>query len=144
MSSNTPWMPNEENAQDVYAFLLSLEGGAGEGLRRSIPLTMPRDIVDLPAGRSADGRGVYDRACKACHGEAHSGSARIRAGLPILPEETVDKHAYLNSRDATRLVFIEKTRHGGFFGYGGSMPPFALEVLPNSDLAALLAFLGLY
>jgi thiosulfate dehydrogenase len=40
-------------------------------------------------------------------------------------------------------VFVEKTRHGGFLGYGGTMPPFSLNVLSDEDLADLLTFLRL-
>jgi thiosulfate dehydrogenase len=42
-----------------------------------------------------------------------------------------------------QLVVIEKVRHGQFFGVGGSMPPYSQEALPDTDLGALLAFLGL-
>ena len=43
-----------------------------------------------------------------------------------------------------RKAFIEKIRHGGFLGYGGTMPPFSQAVLSDADLGALLAFLKLY
>ena len=36
------------------------------------------------------------------------------------------------------FVFLEKTRHGGFLGYGGDMPPFSEEVLPDSVLADIV------
>jgi thiosulfate dehydrogenase len=39
-------------------------------------------------------------------------------------------------------VFIEKVRHGGFLGYGGDMPPYSLEVLPDATVSDLLEALG--
>ena len=144
MSSNTPWTPQEENAKSIYAYLLSLESRASSAQRASIPFTMVRDAADVPASGAAAGEAIYNRACKTCHGTVHQGVGRLRQGLPVLPEETVERHRYLNSRDATRLAFIQKTRHGGFLGYGGTMPPFSLEVMSDADLGSLLAFLGLY
>lgn len=144
MASSTPWKADDENAVSIYAYLRSLEPKASEADRNPIPFTIVKEVADLPAGPVARGESVFARACKGCHGSAHRGDGRLKTSLPILPEETIEAHAYLGSRDATRLVFIEKTRHGGFLGYGGLMPPFSKEVLSDADLGALLAFLGLY
>jgi thiosulfate dehydrogenase len=68
---------------------------------------------------------------------------RFVEGAAVLPNDTVRDHAYLKSRAATRLVFIQKVRNGTFLGYGGIMPPFSKEVMSDADLSALLGFLEL-
>jgi mono/diheme cytochrome c family protein len=40
-----------------------------------------------------------------------------------------------------RLVVYQKTRHGSFLGYGGTMPPFSTESLSDADLASLMTYL---
>lgn len=144
MASSTPWTDKDESAIAIYAYLRSLEPLATAALKGPIPFSVVQDVSDVPAGAPAAGEGIFNRACRNCHGSAHRGDGRLKASLPVLPEESVEAHQYLGSRDATRLVFIEKTRHGGFLGYGGLMPPFSKEVLSDKDLGALLAFLGLY
>jgi thiosulfate dehydrogenase len=63
--------------------------------------------------------------------------------VPILPDDTLAAHAPpAYSPRTQRLVFIEKTRHGGFLNYGGEMPPFSLETLPDTDLSDILEALG--
>ena len=144
MASSAPWTDKDENAIAIYAYLRSLEPLATDALKAPVPFTVVRDVVEVPAGAKAAGERVFNRACRTCHGTASRGDGRLKASLPILPEETIESHQYLASRDLTRLVFVEKTRHGGFLGYGGLMPPFSKEVLSDKDMGALLAFLGLY
>ncbi len=68
---------------------------------------------------------------------------RLLPNAPILPEETLANHPSPDYTDEDRrLVFVEKTRHGGFLGYGGQMPLFSAEVLSDVDMADLLAYLG--
>ncbi|HVJ14355.1 MAG TPA: hypothetical protein VM686_02900, partial [Polyangiaceae bacterium] len=82
-------------------------------------------------------------ACRPCHGELGSGARRLSEVIPVLPDEAVAKHSSY-SVEEQRLVFVEKVRHGRFFGYGGFMPPFSLEALPDERLADLLSALELY
>ncbi len=79
------------------------------------------------------------------HGTAHAGVGRLRDIIPVLPEESVRAfEAYGFDRAKVRLVFVEKVRHGAFFGLFGNMPPYSKEALSDEDLGSLLSFLGLY
>lgn len=144
MASSVPWTAEDESATAIYAYLRSLESVATPALKGPQPFQVVQTVADVPRGPAATGEAIFNRACRSCHGTAHKGEGRLRPSLPILPEETVEAHQYLGSRDATRLVFVEKTRHGGFLGYSGLMPPFSTDVLTDAELGALLQFLGLY
>ena len=88
------------------------------------------------------GADVYEAACQGCHGEAHTGKGRPSQLAPLLPE-VAQEYGELFPGVAPGLVFIEKVRHGRFFGVGGNMPPYSREALSDKDLGALLAYLGL-
>ncbi|HEX8825261.1 MAG TPA: cytochrome c, partial [Archangium sp.] len=105
-------------------------------------LTLVKDITDVPRGNAEWGADVYRSACQDCHGEAHTGQGRKTELAPILPEVS---HHYgeLFPGVSPGVVFIEKVRHGRFFGVGGNMPPYSREALSDKDLGALLAYLGL-
>jgi len=106
-----------------------------------------RSAIDLPPPAIRDearGKALYTAACANCHGDVHTGKGRLAASIPILPEDTIAEHTYLGTLTATRVVFIEKARHGGFLGYGGVMPPFSLEALSDAELADILDYLGVY
>jgi thiosulfate dehydrogenase len=143
MAANEPWLASDPSAVDLYAYLQSLEPLAHGALREQVPFTVVREVRDVPA-QPTGGDQIYDRACRNCHGAPHTAQGRPRPSTPLLPEDAITSHEYLKSRDATRLVFIEKVRHGGFLGYGGLMPPFSLEAMTDAELGALLSFLGLY
>jgi thiosulfate dehydrogenase len=141
--ADEPWTGEETEARAVYAYLESL----GSAEKAPVSFTIGA-VVDPGAGDGARGEGLYARACASCHGAAHTGLApgpkmRDVPSAPVLPEQTLAEHPldeYTN--DERRLVFVEKTRHGTFFGYGGQMPPFSVESLTDRDLADVLAFLG--
>ena len=99
--------------------------------------------LDLPPGDANRGPQVYDAACRSCHGAADSGQGRLAARIPALPGAVVQDHAGY-SPTLLRVVFVEKVRHGSFFGYGGDMPPFSRTALSDADLADLLTWFGLY
>lgn len=127
---------SSDEAADLYAYLDSLEGD-GE----AVPFTLRRTVADLEPGDAATGAAVFAQACASCHGALHTGQDGVR-GLPVLPEDSLREHREFSRQDQ-RLIFMEKVRHGGFFGYGGHMPPFSLEVLPDPELADALSALGL-
>lgn len=135
---STPLEPQDPQAEDLYAFLSSLDG-AGD----AIPFSIVRSVTDLAAGDAAQGATVYQKACQTCHGEQHTRRGAITELTPALPDEVLHEHATFTP-DERRVVFVEKVRHGGFLGYVGSMPPFSLEVLPDAELADLLSSLELY
>lgn len=138
MGSTQDWTRDTAEAKAVYAYLSTLRGSS-----EPAPFTLQREILDLPLGDATRGSIVYDAACRSCHGARSTGQGRLRSSFPVLPDDTIRDHQYLNSRTATRLVFIEKVRHGPFLGYGGIMPPFSKEVLSDADLSALLGFFAL-
>ena len=73
----------------------------------------------------------------------HTGAGQLSASIPILPDDTLAAHPPPTySPRLQRLVFIEKTRHGLFLGYGGDMPPFSLETLPDASLSDILEALA--
>ena len=137
MVAGTPLAADDPDADALYAYLVSLEPGDGQ----PVPFTVMSTVVDVPRGDPVAGRARYDAACASCHGTPHDGAGRIGPRVPVLPDQTITDHAGY-SASLLRLVFLEKTRHGGFFGYGGDMPPFSLEVLSDEALADILAALG--
>lgn len=137
MLADTPWTGGELEARAIYAYLESLPGD-GAPAPFSIGL-----VVDPGPGDAGRGKPIYETACASCHGALGSGEGAITPTAPILPDDTLEVHpleAYTPAE--RRLVFIEKTRHGTFLGYGGQMPPFSLEVLSDSELADLLTYMG--
>ena len=139
MSAPVPLEATDPDADALYAFLVSLEPGDAS----SAPFSVVREISNVPRGDVARGQGVFERACQSCHGAMHTGEGRRSSRIPVLPEQTLEAHPAPDySVRVQRLVFIEKTRHGAFLGYGGLMPPFSLEVLPDPALSDLLEGLG--
>lgn len=139
MVAPEPLTPDDADAQALFAFLKSLEPGDSS----AVPFTVVRDIVPIERGDSTRGLGLYPDACGYCHGAMHTGVGRLSDRVPVLPEDTIAEHFDYTPR-VLRLVFIEKVRHGLFLGYGGDMPPFSTEALPDSDLADILEALGIY
>lgn len=139
MLAPEPLTADEPDAEALYAFLKSLEPGDSE----PIPFTVVRMIEPIARGDAGAGETGYTRSCGFCHGSMHTGLGRLSDRVPILPEDTIDEHINYTPRDL-RLVFIEKVRHGRFYGYGGDMPPLSTEVLSDSELADILEALGIY
>lgn len=139
MLANQPLQPTDADADALFAYLHSLEPGDS----KPVPFELVKIIDDPLARGDADrGRQVYSTTCANCHGGAHTGMGRISTRVSILPEDTLVEHAQYSAR-VQRLIFIEKIRHGRFYGYGGEMPPFSLQVLPNGDVSDVLEFLGI-
>jgi thiosulfate dehydrogenase len=139
MLAGTPLRAGDADADALYTYLVSLEPGSSEG----VPFSVERSIADVPRGDPERGRATFTSACAICHGSMHAGAGRLSERMPVLPDDTVLDHpAPSYTPRLLRLVFIEKTRHGGFLGYGGVMPPFSLEVLPDAALSDLLEALG--
>jgi len=127
----------DPQAESLYAYLVSLEPGDPEPASFSIV----RTIENLPRGDAASGDALFTVTCSQCHGTLHEGVGRLGPTVPVLPEDTLFEHQEYSRREQ-RLVFIEKTRHGMFLGYGGDMPPFSTEVLANTELSDILEALG--
>ncbi len=135
MYASTPLSPGEPDADALYHYLDSLEPQRLD----PVPFTVVRSIAPLPRGDATRGQGVFTSACAPCHGSLDTGAGKLRDGVPVLPGDTLLEHpAPTYTPHVVRLVFIEKTRHGGFLNYGGVMPPFSLEALPDADLSDVL------
>jgi thiosulfate dehydrogenase len=142
MNATEVWTANDEDAKAVYAYLASVpktETGA-------LPFTVVQVAKDVPGGDRGRGEQVYDASCGSCHGAAHTGQGKLRQGIPLLPEESVDylNKTYAFDKTQVRVTFVEKVRHGGFLGVFGNMPLYSLESMSDADLGALLTFLDLF
>lgn len=137
MQSSSPLARDDGRAADLYAFLVSLE--PGDALAQ--PFTIVDKIADVPHGNAAAGKDTYRRACIGCHGGIHAGSGRASPVIPTLPEDVLRSHSTYDAQ-SQRLIFVEKVRHGGFLGYGGTMAPFSKESLSDEELGNVLEALG--
>ncbi|NUP11052.1 MAG: c-type cytochrome [Polyangiaceae bacterium] len=139
MAADAPWDGTEDDAVAIYAYLESLEESGDASAQ---PFTIG-DVVDPGSGDASRGEAVYENGCAFCHGAKTTAAGRLIPYAPTLPEETLADHPDPDyDAEDRRLVFVEKIRHGGFLGYGGTMPPFSLEALSDEDLADLLTYLG--
>ncbi len=146
MYADVPWTREDPQARAVYVYLADLDRKAPPSLRQAQPFTPVTIIETVARGDASRGASTYKHACLPCHGQVSTGDGRPSTRPARLPDETIAGHNYLlrsGGFDAVRLVFIEKIRHGGFYGYGGSMPPFSKEALPDGDVADILAYLKL-
>lgn len=139
MGAKDLWTTDNEDARAMYAYLSSLP----DGDTKPVPFTVVAAVADLAPGDAAVGADVFSRACKSCHGALHTGEGRLTARAPRLPDDTNAEHKEYSVEDQ-RVVFVEKIRHGGFKGYGGSMPPFSEETLTDDQVAGLLSYFDLY
>lgn len=137
MLADADWTGEETEARAIYAYLESLEGEAAP-----TSFTLGK-VADPGPGDPGRGEAVFNGACSTCHGAVHTGEGAKTPNAPALPDQTLAVHPSPEYTDADRrLVFVQKTRHGTFIGYGGQMPPFSVEVLSDADLADLLAYMG--
>ncbi|HEX8441103.1 c-type cytochrome [Archangium sp.] len=139
MRGVTPLAPEDPKSRALYEYLASISPDTDVPAQ---PFTIVKDITDVPRGTAEWGAAVYTSACLDCHGEAHTGKGRKTELAPVLPE-VANAYGELFPGTSPGLVFIEKVRHGRFFGVGGNMPPYSREALSDKDLGALLAYLGL-
>ncbi len=129
--------PTSDDARALFDYLAALDPGIDP--LPTLPLSIVENVVDPAPGDATRGAATYDRACRVCHGEPHTGDGRLGPDVVAIPEASQALATQLGV-DA-RLVVTEKIRHGQFFGVGGNMPFYPLEVLSDSDLADLLEYL---
>ena len=139
MRATVPLSEDDPKSRALYEYLVSI---SPERQAPTQPFTLVRDIEEVPRGSTTRGEQVYRAACEECHGAVRTGAGRLTSLAPVLPDVTRE-YGQLFPGTAPSLVFIEKVRHGRFFGVGGNMPPYSLEALSDEDLGALLAWLGL-
>jgi thiosulfate dehydrogenase len=134
--------PNADASQDLLAYLRLLDTQAPAAAREAVAFTLPNPIVDVLPADATRGAAVYRNACERCHGALHTGEGRLTEAATVVPEDTFREHGAQYGPACTRMVFIEKIRHGSFLGYAGRMPPFSNQVLSDAQLADLLAYIG--
>ncbi len=139
MRGTAPLEAEDPKSRALYEYMVSLSPRPDAPAQ---PFTLVRDITDVPRGDARRGAEVYRAACQDCHGEVRTGEGRLSALAPVLPD-VAGEYGQLFPNSPPGLVFIEKVRHGRFFGVGGNMPPYSREALSDEDLGALLAYLGL-
>lgn len=136
MLADEPWTGQEPEARALYAYLESM---GGDGAPASFTIG---DVIDPGPGDAGRGKVAYDGACASCHGAKKTGEGKKTPTAPALPDTTLAQHPLGEyTKEEQRLVFVEKTRHGTFFGYGGQMPPLSLEALSDAELADILTYL---
>ena len=134
-----PMAKDEPKARALYEYLVSTTSVRPVATLPALPLTIVENVTGLPAGPRDRGSNVWDGACRACHGDPHTGAGRITELASKVPEDSVEFAAQIGF--PLDEVVVEKVRHGAFFGVGGTMPPFPIEQLSDEDLGALMAFL---
>ncbi len=139
MRGVSPLEPEEPEARALYEYLVRISPGPEAP---ALPFTVVKDIAEVPRGDAGRGAEVFRAACRACHGEPHTGEGRLTELASVLPE-VVNDYDQIFPGIPKSLVVIEKVRHGQFFHVGGNMPLYSLEALSDEELGALLAFLGL-
>lgn len=138
MGAQKPWLASDEAARAMWAYLEQLPGDSTP----TAAFTVQGAIADITLGNKANGALLYVNACASCHGAAESGAGQIAKNASVLPGSFKASHASYTPLNR-RLAFIEKVRHGPFLGYGGTMPPYSLEVLSDAQIADLLAVMEL-
>jgi thiosulfate dehydrogenase len=132
---------DEPRARQLHEYLAD---NAGDGPQPPLPLTVVRTITPLAelAGDATRGQALWDRACRHCHGDPHTGRGAISSRASVVPEAT--QIAFPSYGPALiREVIIEKVRHGKFFDIGGVMPFYTTETLSNQDVVDVVTYLGL-
>ncbi len=139
MRGVSPLTQEDPKSRALYEYLVRI---SPDPQAAALPLTVVKDIGDVPRGDKGRGAEVYRAACQTCHGETHTGKGRLTQLASILPDVTSEYDTVFPGVPHP-LVVIEKVRHGQFFGVSGSMPLYSREALSDEDLGALLAYLGL-
>ena len=124
---------DDEKGRAIFVYLETL---APDPSAPTLPLTITQNIINVASGDATAGQQTWNQSCGNCHGAPHTGAGRLSDVVSIVPDDTIAAHP-----TQTRLVVIEKVRHGKFFNVGGNMPPFSLEALSDAELGDVLAYL---
>lgn len=128
---------DDDRARELYEYLAQ---NSPDDPAPAMPLTVVKNVTPLTnlAGDAAHGKEVFDRSCRRCHGDPHTGNGRLSTKVSIIPNDTL-KAFPTNARAVT----VEKVRHGRFFNIGGIMPLYSAEAISDQEIADILAYLGL-
>jgi thiosulfate dehydrogenase len=141
MLENAPVEATDERAEALFAYLDSLPSSPED--EKPWPFTIEVEVQPIALGQASTGKALYERSCQSCHGAPKTGDNRLVPRAPILPDQTLAQHPLgTYTEEERRLVFVQKTRHGGFLGYGGQMPPYSKEILSDEALGDILAYMG--
>ena len=128
--------PDEDSARELYEYLAA---NSPDAPAPPLPLTVIKNVTGLTdlTGDKAHGKDVYDRSCRRCHGDPHTGNGRLSTKVSIIPEDTLKVFPTV-----ARQVAVEKVRHGKFFNIGGIMPLYSAETISDQEIADVLAYVG--
>jgi thiosulfate dehydrogenase len=132
-----PLAATDDKARALYAYLQSI---SPDGDASALPLTVVKNIVDIPSGDAASGQQVWQSACATCHGDPHTGNGRLGSNVSLVPDDSIAAHG-TDPKTGARPVVIEKVRHGKFFNVGGVMALFSVEALSDDQLGQVLGYL---
>lgn len=129
--------PDEDSARELYEYLTA---NSPDAPAPALPLTVVKNVTGLTnlTGDAGHGKEVYDRSCRRCHGDPHTGNGRLSSKVSIIPEDTLRVFP-----TNARQVAVEKVRHGKFFNIGGIMPLYSTETISDQEIADVLAYIGL-
>ncbi|MFL5456821.1 MAG: c-type cytochrome [Myxococcales bacterium] len=134
-----PLQPTDDSARELFEYL---SANSPTNPAPPLPLTVIRNVTDLAnLGAGSDknrGKDVYDRSCRTCHGDPHTGNGRLNSKVSIIPEDTISVFP-----TQARAVVVEKIRHGKFFNIGGVMPLYPAESITDQEIADIVAYIGL-
>ena len=127
---------DSDSARELYEYLAA---NSADPSAPALPLTVVKNVTGLTnlTGDTAHGKDVYDRSCRRCHGDPHTGNGRLTSKASIIPEDTQRVFPGI-----ARQVAVEKVRHGKFFNIGGIMPLYPAETISDQEIADVLAYLG--
>ena len=127
---------DEDQARELFEYL---EQNSPNDPAPALPLTVVKNVTALTdlSGDAARGKNVYDRSCRRCHGDPHTGNGRLSSKVSIIPNDTLS--AFPTN---ARTVTVEKVRHGRFFNIGGIMPLYAVEAISDQEIADVVVYLG--
>lgn len=158
--------PLTEELLEAQALVDYLHDIADVGPTLPWPLQVVDEVLPLTGGQAQSGETLYARACASCHGAKTTGGSKLGAEIPLLPEDVIQSHESpeCETSDPTicgqqetctyngdhcealfgpALATVDKVRRGAFFGLRGTMPFFSRQALSDSQLADILAYLGL-
>jgi thiosulfate dehydrogenase len=135
-----PLSADDEKARALKVYLDSISPDPSPS---PLPMTIVKNIVDVPSGDAGRGKDVWDRSCANCHGAPHTGAGRISTTASLVPDDSLAAHG-TDPKTGARIITIEKVRHGKYFNVGGNMALYSLEALSDAQLGDVLGYLEMF
>ena len=77
--------PDEDGARELYEYLAA---NSPDAPVPALPLTVVKNATGLTnlIADKTHGKDVYDRSCRRCHGDPHTGNGRLSSKVSIIPD----------------------------------------------------------